>query len=225
MLSGVRRGKVKFPSRFPLEIHGLSDIGKSNVEKAIYVNVNRIYSSADSGLYNFVRQVLPGGQVSTVNGKVSDHMANAFKVKSLPAKDWPRLVTRSAWPSSPTVSELLMMMRRGISPLPFEKGFRVLNPVTLGDVKKDHLLATQIVLSQIVGIRSTVKIPEKFLPYFRYRWNFLILSTPWKIPIGLVRFLIALWKTNPSVVWLRHKMFFKYYLKIIPKRPLDVRNR
>jgi hypothetical protein len=64
----------------------------------------------------------------------------------------------------------------------------------------------------VIGIRADVSIPKKFFGHFRYRWGFLILTSP-AIPGPLVRFLTGIWLTAPYSLWLGQAVTFKQYLK------------
>jgi len=84
------------------------------------------------------------------------------------------------------------------------------------EVRDNPVLAARIVANNIVGVRSTVEVPGKYLKYFRYRQNFLVLTCTYNIPIGLTRFLIAQWVKNPFSLWLRRAVYFKKFLKFVP---------
>jgi len=113
------------------------------------------------------------------------------------------------------------MCRRGIDPfarpeLKTPEGNSGFTRVTRGEVHENHVLATRIVTNVIVGIRSTEEVPRKFLKYFQYRENFLILAVRYNVPIGLVRFLLGRWVRKPFSLWLRRAVSFKSYLKKVP---------
>jgi hypothetical protein len=77
----------------------------------------------------------------------------------------------------------------------------------------DIRLASRVVANNIVGIRSSIELPEDFLPWFRYRHGFSILSTRFNIPSGLVRFLLAQWKVRPTNLWLVDHCSLKNFLR------------
>lgn len=113
------------------------------------------------------------------------------------------------------------MLRKGIDPFARQelltpKGDAGYTRVTRGEVHENHVLATRIVANNIVGIRSSVEVPRKFLGYFRYRQNFLILTVQHNLPIGLVRFLLGQWCVAPYSLWLRRAVLFKKFLKKVP---------
>jgi hypothetical protein len=115
------------------------------------------------------------------------------------------------------------MMRRGIDPfsrpeLEQPQGDIGFTNVSRREVSENPHLAKRIVANAIVGIRSSTEVPEKFRKYFRYRWNFLILTVNYALPIGLVRFLLGQWCVKPSSLWLRRAVSFKKFLKKVPIR-------
>jgi hypothetical protein len=113
------------------------------------------------------------------------------------------------------------MLRKGIDP--FERRIYT-NPegqlgfiqVSRRELNEDIGLATRIVKFQIVGIRSSVEVPRKFLKYFRYRENFLILVVRHNLPAGLVRFLLGQWCVAPYSLWLRRAVLLRIFLKKVP---------
>lgn len=217
-LSGGRRGNPKFPSHFPAEVKALSNASKACVRKLIYgfrTNIDQARLTIDDSLSNLVHQVFPDGQISTVNPDFRVHKSQVGEVKPLAKTDWPRLETRPAWPSTPTFIEMLEMSRRGLTVRPWNNhdGYSATYRITACQLKRNVQLASAIVAHQIIGVRSWVKIPRKFLGFFRYRWNFLILTTRWSLPAGLVRFLIGQWKTNPYNLWLKDKCFLRTFLR------------
>jgi hypothetical protein len=163
---------------------------------------------------DFVHRVYPDGQIRTVRGDASVHVSQARTVKRLRAEHWPRLGTRSVWPSSPTVPELVEMSRRGITPEALRK---VGKPAKRGISKAEFNnvvdLRSRVIGDNILGIRSDIKVPTKWLGHFRYRWNFLILVTSYNVPTGLGRFLAGQWIRNPHNLWLKEKCTLKSYLR------------
>lgn len=216
-LTGQRRGVLKLPGYFPREVRALTRLPLRLLVKSVFAfHANdRAPLPLNKRLRNFVHQVFPDGQIWTGasdSTRVSEQLAY---VKRLPASEWPRLGTKSLWPSTPSIDELTEMSRRGLSPLPMQKKTEqvVKHHLTRSQVRSEPVLAKAIVRQQIVGVRMGQDIPSKYLKYFRRRWNFLILSSPWCLPIGLARCLIGLWITNPSSLWLLDKCSFKCYLK------------
>lgn len=76
-------------------------------------------------------------------------------------------------------------------------------------------MAKMIIRRQVIGVRSDTAVPQRYREYFRYRWNFLILTAP-RIPIGLARFLAGQWLTKPSSLWLERKESLKKFLRKVP---------
>lgn len=216
-LTGKRRGKPKFPAHLSPEVHALSNRSKTQVRNAIYsfsYEKDRNRSAPDRRTAAFVHRVMPGGRVLTSHGDTTVRLRQVREVKPLRKLDWPRHEMRPAWPSTPTVTELLEMSRRGLTPLPMRKVTHTPQwCLSLNQFNSDIRLASQIVSQQVIGIRSWVSVPRKFLKYFRYRWDFLILTTSWSIPSGLVRFLAAQWKTDPFNLWLKDKSYLKTFLR------------
>lgn len=215
-LNGARRGRLRLPLHFPREVRSLTELTKSQLREAtspLPVGGSINYRIPDS-VVNYVHQVLPGGHVRTVREDHFVHTWQKAKSKTLPYSDWPRLEMRPAWPSSPTVPELLEMSRRGITSRPIQQSaYPAKYRIHLSEYNSNAVLRAKIIATNVVGIRSDVKVPTKWLSYFRYRLNFLILTNSYKMPIGLVRFLTGQWARNPHNLWLQDKTSFKMFLK------------
>jgi hypothetical protein len=112
------------------------------------------------------------------------------------------------------------MLRRGLDPFSNwdsdPKGGTGYTRVSRRELHENHVLATRIVSNNVVGIRSSVEVPKKFLKYFRYRQNFLILTVNYALPIGLVRFLLGQWCVAPYSLWLRRAVLLKKFLRNCP---------
>jgi len=112
------------------------------------------------------------------------------------------------------------MIRKGIDPfdrpdLRDPEGYTGYTRVSRAEMKENPYLSTILCQNAVVGIRSSIEVPRKFLGYFRYAHNFLIVVTPY-LPIGLVRFLLGKWTTNPYSLWLRRAVTLKQYLRKVP---------
>jgi len=217
-LTGRRRGRLYLPRHFPPEVARLSNMTVSQLRQTVYWL--KAGDGADlritNAQANFALSVLPEGRIRTVYGDNSVHVRQRGLVGDLPASEWPRLGTRALWPSSPTVPELLQMSRRGKTARPMDVKStvgRALNPISLAEQRSNPDLCKRIVTKNVLGIRSDVKIPDKYLGHFRYRWNFLILTSRHNPPIGLARFLTAQWIRMPHNLWLLDKSSFRSYLK------------
>lgn len=221
-LTRSRRGKLKFPLWFPEEIRALSRVSRSefltSVKKLPRKSVCHVVSPQDKEI---ILDKCPGHfYLSDQNYLI--HEKNKYEAKMLQRSFWPRLGSRPAWPSSPTLAEYQEMIEKGKETLPFQKCEKVNDSLTPLIVKQSPIIASMIVSRQIVGIRSSERVPREFLPYFRYRWNFLILVTRWKIPIGLVRFLLSRWKTNPHCLWLKRKVYLRDYIRSSPGKQFRI---
>lgn len=215
-LHGVRRGRLRLPRDFPPEVRALSELTTSQLRQTVYANLadDRVTYRADSSVINFVHQVMPDGRLRTVNVDNAVHVWQRKHTRVLPQQDWPRLGTRPAWPSSPSIMESIEMARRGLVALPVNKKRRAVeNHIRLSELNGNAELRARIVAKNVLAIRSDVKVPAKWLGHFHYRWNFLILTGSYKMPVGLVRFLIGQWARNPHNLWLQDKTSFKSYLK------------
>lgn len=156
-----------------------------------------------------------GMQVAKFNFDV--HERNVRFAHRLSGSSWPRSKATglTLWPSSPTLPEWLEMSRKGKIPCqeaqPTGKTCRVSRRLLL-DIPE---LARRIVRRHIVGLRSDIEVPLKFMGHFRYRRGFLILTTP-HVPIGLARFLLSQWVIRPTSLWLEWYGTLKQYLRRVP---------
>jgi len=205
-LSGLRRGRLYLPSHFPQEVQALSELRTTQLrQQAYWLKANaphRYYTN--SLVATYVHRVMPE-TIRTVSGDLSVHVRQSAKVKPLQKSQWPRLGTRPLWPSSPTVDELFEMGRRGETPVPISKRTRVKHGISWAHFNSNAEMRRQIVHQGILGIRSDIEVPEKYLGYFRYRWSMLILTGRY-LPTGLVRFLAGQWIRNPHNLWLTEKI-------------------
>jgi len=213
-LRGRRRGKLRLPKHLPKKVRQLSDLSKAQIRRVIhYINCdgNTPYAINDR-IRQYCNQVLPSTVYFGVNSKFSS-TANEVGTHRLRQGDWPE-VSGNPWPSSPTFEECLEMSRRGLVARPLQKhSIQLKNCIERSEVSNDIRLASRIVSHEIVGIRLGEEVPERFLPYFRHRLGFLILTTRHNLPAGLVRFLIGRWICNPFSLWLKENCRFKNFLK------------
>jgi len=215
-LSGARRGRLYLPAHFPPEVQALSSLGKTQLRNAAFALTaqNAGHRSLDKRTSDFVRQVYPDGQIRTCTGKLPVHLRQKSKVLPCSESDWPRHGTRAVWPSTPTLIESVDMAARGLTPLAINRRSEpVKHRISLAQFNSLAGLRARVINTNIVGIRSDVEVPEKYLGYFRYRWGFLILNCGYRMPTGLVRFLTAQWIKGPHNLWLRDKCSFKNFLK------------
>lgn len=217
---GTRRGRLRLPEYLPSEVRALSNMTKSQVRNCVYYvkpqNADGLI--LPEYLSTYIREVMPHGCVRTVHGCPTVHEWQRKVVRPLPESDWPRLGTRSAWPSTPTITELLEMSRRGLSPLPLRTNrYKMKHFVSMAQFNSDAGLCRSVVTTNVVGIRSDIKVPGNYLDYFSYRWGFLILDVRHaEIPIGLCRFLAGQWIRSPCNLWLQDKCPLRRFLREVP---------
>jgi hypothetical protein len=186
-----------------------------------YYHSNTLVNVADSYIHEQCRELKVPGRIWTGTCVNAVHHSQRLAVKPLKSSDWPSDPLGPSWPSFPSIVEWMEMLRRGLDPFSrdcysnpaWNLGF---TQVSRLQVRENPALASRIVSNNIVGIRSSVEVPRKFLKYFRYSQNFLILVAAYKMPIGLVRFLIAQWCVAPYSLWLRRAVSFKIFLKKVP---------
>jgi len=208
-----RRGKLRLPRHFPQEVLRLSELTKRQLRDMLYwVKPNQaIECRMDHATFDRIARDFPG-ILWNAPKKVLGHIGNLVGVNRLGLQDWPRR-SRGAWPSTPSITELTEMSRLGlVSPGLDNNRITVHNCITSRQMSDDIRLATRVVKANIVGIRSTVKVQEEFLPNFRYRRGFLILTNRYCIPAGLVRYLLSQWKRNPFNLWLKENCRLKIFL-------------
>lgn len=213
-LRSRRRGKFRLPVHFPSEVQAFSKLTKSQLRKVMYwVKPNHgIHCRLNKSTMDHASRYVPG-MLWSCPENLSEHCVNTVDVARLCATDWPR-ITRNQWPSTPSISELLEMSRRGISVPPQDKlPITVDNCARWSDLSNDIRFASKLVAKNIIGIRSSVGIKDEFRPWFRYRNGFLILTVRYNLPAGLVRFLLGQWKVAPFNLWLKEKCRLKIFLR------------
>lgn len=221
---GRRRGGFKLPSRFRDLVDEVSGYSKAEVRQMIFQVKPEISLECRllQSTFEFANRVLTRC-VWRFSGSISEDCARRVDVHRLAKKDWPRNA-RSLWPSTPSVSELIGMSRAGKVPVPLQKPRKlVLDPPTMRDLSTNSRLATRVVADNVIGIRSSVFVPRMYHPWFKYRDGFLILVVRYSMPIGLVRFLLGAWKTNPFNLWLNVNCRLKHYLRLTPNSPVKDR--
>lgn len=212
-LNGKRRGSLKLPKRLATVLPTLVNMTKSDIRKVAYwVKPGMSADCALSkGTISYLKQAAPV-KIWTRSVSQTDH-GQGEVVKRLPRNCKPG-GARPSWPSTPDLFETLELSRRGKVLPRLDK-----TPIAINDclskqaISDDIRLASRVVGQQIVGIRTTVKVPEDFLGYFRSYHGFLILTGRYKMPAELVRFLIAQWVKVPTSLWLVENCPFKFYLK------------
>jgi len=190
---------------------------------AWYYHAETALDTVDDCTKRWFREFLVHGTVWTGASNNAAHRSQRLSVKPMKSSDWPRSLLGPSWPSSPSIPEWMEMIRKGLDP--FDRS-ELLQPETdMGytrvsrcEVSENPYLATRIATNAIVGVRSSVEVPRKFLAYFRYRHNFLVWTVTYNVPIGLVRFLLSQWTKCPSSLWLRRAVPLKTFLRKVPSR-------
>lgn len=211
-LSSKRRGRLNLPRRLGSSALRLSQLSKYQLRYVAYwVNPSMsLLCGVDRATEQTMHRIAPG-MVWTVTGDTPVY-ASQEVVSRLPGKLVPRSA-RAAWPSAPDLFEIMEQSRQGRCALRLDKiPLTVNNHLTKRDVSDNIRVASRIVRRQIVGVRINVKVPEKFLGYFRRRHGFLILSTRHNLPSGLVRYLISRWIQWPTSLWLVMPCSFRRFL-------------
>jgi hypothetical protein len=205
----------KNPSAAPVLPGSLKKKAKVPSEKlrGSYVLSEHCVVALDKDQHSVVREVFPHVRTRAID--LNQHYENASYTARLPSRLWPSIAGKGAWPNHPTFLENLAMIRRGKSPSldPEPVAF---NAVPLGLYNSNELLCKNIVAHEIVGLRSDVPVPRKYLGHFRVSRGFLILTARHVLPIGLARFLSGCWKTRPYDVWTRRGQFLRTFLKKVP---------
>jgi hypothetical protein len=134
---------------------------------------------------------------------------NRRHVKRAPLWSWPfGQDGRRLWPSYPTAREMAMggseTLRCRELILADEVQSRPRHKLDLSD---------PLLLNNILGVRADEEVPIKYLAFFEYRWDMLILARRDKIPRPLRKFLIGLWKKRRHSLWLRRSVPLVTYLR------------
>jgi hypothetical protein len=161
-----------------------------------------------------LKRNFPLGGIRVGYGDYAIHLDQRRNTHRLPSREWPSIAGKALWPSSPNICEMLSAGKTGWVKYPEVHA----NPVarsSMREFSENAELAKRVILRQVVGVRSDVPIPKRYLGYFRYRWGFLILTAP-GIPIGLARKLASLWVTDPYSLWLERKVTLKKFLREVP---------
>jgi hypothetical protein len=166
----------------------------------------------DPGTRNLL-SAISGGKVNYHRFDSRTHVAQMERTVPLPQSEWPRCVRGAIWPSCPTPNEVLGRTLRHYHDHSSCADFGPTVRVSRHDFNNDPLLASAIIQRAVLGVRSDIKIPFRYLGFFRYRWNFLVLTAP-RIPPSLARILASVWVEDPYSLWLDIPgVTFKRYLK------------
>jgi hypothetical protein len=216
-VTSKRRGSLRLPKHFPAQVRDLMKLSKTQIREQMYwlkANTSTAFPLNQRN-YAFVTQ-LSAVPIWNRGSQGDFHTANAVGLARLGKRDAPRSAKR-LWPSAPSFSEMLEGVRRNVyncsSSTKYGIRFRAKSSITKQDLSNDIRLATRIVSNNVVGIRSSVRIPEEFLLWFRHRHGFSILSVRSRLPSGLVRFLLAQWVICPTNLWLVEHCPLKIFLR------------
>lgn len=122
------------------------------------------------------------------------------------------------FPTFPTFLERLEMARIDYKSNTGERPFGRYVRVGLTEFNANSRLAAKIINRNVYGLRSDIKVPNKYFGYFRYCNGFSILTAPRAMPIGLARFLASIWCTDPHSLWLERRETLKQCLRRTPFR-------
>jgi hypothetical protein len=211
-----RRGRLRLPQYFPAEVRDLVNLTKRQVREMLYwvKPGTALMRPLGKREQEFVEQHSAVPIWSRQSG-ADCHMAHSVGLYRLSKSDSPSC-GRGLWPSAPSFTEMLEMSRRGIPVTPglhYRPVYTVKHCLNRQALSNDIRLASRIVAKQVVGIRSSVEIPEVFLPWFRYREGWCILSVRHNLPSGLVRFLLGQWKRRHVNLWLMDHCSLKIFLR------------
>jgi len=213
-LTSRRRGRLRLPKYFPREVQRISELPKRWIRTFVYwvKPSTSIDQRLPKHLFDHIARNYPG-MVWNSPSETLQHMANVVGTLRLRKTDWPG-ISRDRWPSTPSMSELLAMSRRGYLVRGLDRtNFAIKNCLTRKALSDNIRLASRVVAYNVVGIRSSCLIPEKFLSWFRYRSGFLILTVRYNMPAGLVRSLLAHWQKCPFNLWLKENCRLKNFLR------------
>jgi len=170
-----------------------------------------------------IREVFPENRSRRFDLAV--HNLNKQSLIKLKQEELPRDKVSGDYifPSSPTFLERLEMIRSNVSlePKPREYGHYVRISRREFNEETHSKVAVRLIGQRVYGIRSDMKVPQKYFGHFRYCNGFLILTAPQDVPIGLARFLASIWVTDPHSLWLERPESLKQSLRQVPARFLE----
>lgn len=168
----------------------------------------------NAGQRAWINQGFPDWSVRLGYGETSVHRSQKRQTIRLHPRHWPRVNGLSLWPSSPNFSEKLESMKKGWVDYP-DLSCKHVTRVTAREFNENTELLKNIIRRQVVGVRSDIEVPKRYLSHFRYSRNFLFLSSEYP-PIGLARFLASQWTRDPCSLWLEVRVSLKSYLRKVP---------
>lgn len=210
-----RRGRFHLPSRFKELETEISNMSKRDIRNRLLpVSGNDVIDCEfNQSTIEWSGKIMPKTFWRPPRQSL-DAMARRVDTHRLSRRDWPRN-PKPLWPSFPSISEMVAMSRCGetASGL-WRPRISIPDRVTMRDSQQSCKIATRMIRQNFVGIRSTVSVPRQFLPWFRLRHGFLILTVRYDLPIKLVRFLTAQWIKLPFNLWLKVPCRYKHYLQL-----------
>jgi hypothetical protein len=90
--------------------------------------------------------------------------------------------------------------------------------VTWSYVKEHPDLLKKIVSKNIIGLRSDIEIPRKFLGYFSYSGKYNLLTVMYNHPMSLTLFLLDKWRKQKHKCFLLLPVSFKKFLRQVPTK-------
>jgi len=209
-----RRGKFNLPSKYQNLVYEVRSLTKSQIRNKLFLVKpgSSLECELFQSTFEYANKLLTKCIWKTPSNS-AESMARLVDTHRLAKKDVPR-ITRKLWPSFPSTSEVVTgMSRSGKTPSGlWTPRFRASHPVTPAIARALPAEATRMI-NNVIGIRSTVYVPAKFLSWFKLRDGILFLTVRYDLPIGLVRFLTSEWIKCPFNLWLKVPVRYKYYLR------------
>jgi len=167
-----------------------------------------------------IREVFP--ECRSRRFDLAVHNLNKVSLVKLRQEELPRDKVSGDYlfPSSPTFLERLEMIRSNVPLVPKPRIYGHYVRLTRNEfnVTTHTNVVVRFIGHRVYGIRSDVKVPQKYFGYFRYCNGFLILTAPRAMPIGLARFLASIWVRDPHSLWLERPETLKQSLREVPAR-------
>lgn len=141
----------------------------------------------------------------------------AASVPRLRYHEWPRTNGVPAWPTYPTLNESWICLMTGKSlPAAYWASEKAKLPPKRPTFQIKPGMSVRTIASFVRGIRADTPVARKFLPYFKYRWGFLILRRDRPLPKDLVSFLTRLWKSDITKMFLVYPIRYNDALRRMP---------
>jgi len=213
-VSGRSRGSLRLPRRYPDTVRYLTRFSKTKLVSVCF------WCKPDHGTSHYLSGNASSFFHRVLRGKIWTH--DSATLPSTKDQNVTRLTrkhapggARAVWPSTPDAFEAVAMTQLG-KPIRGPPSYKltVKHCLTRRAVSDDIRLASRIVRQCIIGVRSSVRVPSNFTKYFRGRHDFLVLSTRYNLPAGLVRFLIGQWVRCPTSLWLVQPCNFRTFLRM-----------